>query len=78
MVKSDPTGMQAFYEHINGADIWSILKEFLTHEDANLRAKACSAIGNMCRHSSYFYSLLVMAHISNILLLYSNVSLKWL
>lgn len=35
------------------------LKDFLTHEDPNVRAKACSALGNMCRHSSYFYSSLV-------------------
>ncbi|KAL0403381.1 UNVERIFIED_CONTAM: Serine/threonine-protein kinase TIO [Sesamum radiatum] len=48
-----------FYEYINAADILEDLKHFLTHEDPNLRAKTCSAIGNMCRHSSYFYNLLV-------------------
>lgn len=51
--------MQAFYEYINGADMLEFLKHFLTHEDPNVRAKACSAIGNMCRHSAYFYSSLV-------------------
>lgn len=51
--------MQAFYEYINGACILEFLREFLTHEDPNVRAKACSAIGNMCRHSSYFYGSLV-------------------
>lgn len=51
--------MQEFYEHIKGADILELLKGFLTHEDPNVRAKTCSAIGNMCRHSSYFYGLLV-------------------
>lgn len=35
------------------------LKDFLSHEDPNIRAKACSALGNMCRHSSYFYGSLV-------------------
>lgn len=35
------------------------LKEFLSHEDPNIRAKACSALGNMCRHSPYFYGALV-------------------
>lgn len=49
---------KAFYEYINGADILEFLKHFLTHEDPNVRAKACSAIGNMCRHSAYFYSSL--------------------
>jgi hypothetical protein len=24
-----------------------------------MRAKTCSAVGNMCRHSSYFYGSLV-------------------
>ncbi|KAJ9566754.1 hypothetical protein OSB04_002720 [Centaurea solstitialis] len=56
MIVSDLARMdKAFYEHINGANILEFLKDFLTHEDPNVRAKACSAIGNMCRHSSYFY-----------------------
>ncbi|KVH88567.1 Armadillo-like helical [Cynara cardunculus var. scolymus] len=59
MIISDLARMdKVFYEHINGANILEFLKEFLTHEDPNVRAKACSAIGNMCRHSSYFYGLL--------------------
>lgn len=51
--------MQVFYEHLDGAEILQFLKDFLTHEDPNVRAKTCSAIGNMFRHSSYFYSLMV-------------------
>lgn len=51
--------IQIFYENISRADLLEPLKEFLTHEDPNVRAKACSALGNMCRHSSYFYSSLV-------------------
>lgn len=51
--------LQRFYEYIDAAEILEDLRRFLTHEDSNLRAKTCSAIGNMCRHSSYFYSLLV-------------------
>lgn len=50
---------QAFYEYINGASILEFLKEFLSHEDPNIRAKTCSALGNMCRHSPYFYASLV-------------------
>lgn len=58
-------GLQGFYEHINGASILEFLKKFLTHEDPNMRAKTCSALGNMCRHSSYFYGSLVSTdHIS--------------
>lgn len=51
--------LQAFYEHINRADLLEFMKNFLSHEDPNVRAKTCSAIGNMCRHSPYFYNLLV-------------------
>ena len=53
------SGVQGFYEYIKGASILEFLKGFLSHEDPNVRAKACSAVGNMCRHSAYFYSSLV-------------------
>ncbi|KAI3698242.1 hypothetical protein L6452_31355 [Arctium lappa] len=68
MIVSDLARMdKVFYEHINGANILAFLKGFLTHEDPNVRAKACSAIGNMCRHSSYFYSLLAKHNIISLL-----------
>ncbi|CAN1336009.1 Serine/threonine-protein kinase TIO [Linum perenne] len=60
MIISDLSRMdKAFYEHIDRASVLEILKDFLIHEDPNIRAKTCSALGNMCRHSSYFYSLLI-------------------
>jgi len=59
LISLDFVGLQGFYEHINGASILEFLKKFLTHEDPNMRAKTCSAVGNMCRHSSYFYGSLV-------------------
>ncbi|KAJ0692028.1 putative non-specific serine/threonine protein kinase [Helianthus annuus] len=68
MIVSDVARMHKdFYEHIKGADILEHLKGFLTHEDPNIRAKACSALGNMCRHNSYFYSLLAKHNIVNLL-----------
>lgn len=51
--------LQDFYESIDKAGMLVFLKEYLNHEDADLRAKACSAIGNMCRHGPYFYGPLV-------------------
>ncbi|CAN1841822.1 Serine/threonine-protein kinase TIO [Linum perenne] len=64
MIISDLSRMdKAFYEHIDRASVLEILKDFLIHEDPNIRAKTCSALGNMCRHSSYFYSLLERHHI---------------
>lgn len=50
---------QDFYVPIDKAGLVGFLKNFLSNEDHDIRAKACSAIGNMCRHSSYFYSPLV-------------------
>jgi fused-like protein len=46
---------QDFYEPIDKAGMVEFLKNFLSNEDPDIRAKACSAIGNMCRHSPYFY-----------------------
>lgn len=51
--------IQGFYEYINEASVLEYLRGFLTHEDPNVRSKTCSAVGNMCRHSSYFYASLV-------------------
>ncbi|KAL7230228.1 hypothetical protein ACSBR2_008690 [Camellia fascicularis] len=69
MIVSDLARMdKVFYEYINGADMLEFLKDFLTHEDPNVRAKTCSAIGNMCRHSSYFYSSLAKRHIVSLLI----------
>ncbi|XP_073301385.1 serine/threonine-protein kinase TIO-like isoform X2 [Primulina huaijiensis] len=69
MIVSDLARMdKLFYENIKAADILEALKHFLTHEDPNIRSKACSAIGNMCRHSSYFYGLLAKHHIIGVLI----------
>ncbi|XP_071704128.1 serine/threonine-protein kinase TIO-like [Rutidosis leptorrhynchoides] len=56
-----------FYELIDGADILQQLKAFLTHEDRDVRGWTCKAIGNMCLHSSYFYSMLAKHNIGSLL-----------
>ncbi|KAF8660732.1 hypothetical protein HU200_057474 [Digitaria exilis] len=57
MIVSDLARMSKdFYVPIDKAGLIGFLKNFLSNEDPDIRAKACSAIGNMCRHSSYFYS----------------------
>ncbi|KAK7393136.1 hypothetical protein VNO78_21601 [Psophocarpus tetragonolobus] len=69
MIISDLARMdKGFYEYIKGASILEFLKDFLSHEDPNMRAKACSALGNMCRHSAYFYSSLARHQIVGILI----------
>ncbi|CAN7045632.1 unnamed protein product [Brassica oleracea var. botrytis] len=65
MIISDLSRMdKAFYKYIGEAALLQPLKEFLTHTDPNIRAKACSALGNMCKHNEYFYTSLL----SNLLL----------
>lgn len=63
-------GVQGFYEYIKGASVLEFLKSFLSHEDPNVRAKACSALGNMCRHSAFFYSSLVSIIMKNLETMY--------
>lgn len=36
----------------------SSTRRLLSHEDPNIRARVCNLIGNMCRHSAFFYSSL--------------------
>ncbi|PON97482.1 GPCR kinase [Trema orientale] len=69
MIVSDLARMdKGFYEYINRASILEYLKGFLSHEDPNIRAKTCSALGNMCRHSFYFYSPLARYQIIGLLI----------
>ncbi|KAB2085927.1 hypothetical protein ES319_A05G429800v1 [Gossypium barbadense] len=69
MIVSDLARMdKGFYEFINGALILDTLRDFLSHEDPNVRAKACNALGNMCRHSAYFYESLARHHIIGLLI----------
>ncbi|KAI0488812.1 hypothetical protein KFK09_028651 [Dendrobium nobile] len=69
MIVSDLARMSKdFYEPIDKACLLGHLKDYLCSEDADLRSKACSAIGNMCRHSDYFYKSLAMHEIVDLLI----------
>jgi fused len=48
-----------FYEPIHNANIYNDLKVLITHSDANIRAKVCNLIGNLCRHTGFFYEKLL-------------------
>ncbi|CAL5037407.1 unnamed protein product [Urochloa decumbens] len=64
MIVSDLARMSKdFYVPIDKAGLVGFLKNFLSNEDPDIRAKACSAIGNMCRHSSYFYGPLAASKV---------------
>ena len=48
-----------FYENIHSANIYTDLKNLIVHTDASIRAKVCNLIGNLCRHTGYFYEKLL-------------------
>ena len=44
------------YEAVGEANATFHLTKLLRHEDFNVRARAANALGNLCRHSDYFYT----------------------
>jgi fused-like protein len=46
------------YKPIHQANIYKNIKALLKHKDPEIRSKTCNLIGNMCRHSAYFYEAL--------------------
>lgn len=43
------------YARLRAAGIDSSLRPLLAHPDPTVRAKACNLVGNLCRHSAFFY-----------------------
>jgi len=48
-----------FYEPIHNANIYADLNTLIQHPDAGIRAKVCNLIGNLCRHTQFFYEKLL-------------------
>ncbi|CAM9140279.1 unnamed protein product, partial [Discosporangium mesarthrocarpum] len=46
------------YPTIHTAGLHGQIRCLLGHADASVRAKACNLVGNLCRHSSFFYGTL--------------------
>eukprot|EP00191_Tetraselmis_sp_GSL018_P012506 CAMPEP_0177598674 /NCGR_PEP_ID=MMETSP0419_2-20121207/12506_1 /TAXON_ID=582737 /ORGANISM="Tetraselmis sp., Strain GSL018" /LENGTH=1263 /DNA_ID=CAMNT_0019091197 /DNA_START=454 /DNA_END=4245 /DNA_ORIENTATION=- len=46
------------YEPIARAGIYPSIRRLIGHSDAGVRARVCNLLGNLCRHSGYFYSAL--------------------
>jgi fused-like protein len=46
------------YKAIHQANIYTQVKTLLKHSDPEVRSKVCNLIGNMCRHSHFFYGAL--------------------
>jgi len=47
-----------FYEPIHQANMYKELKNLIEHKDPGVRAKVCNLIGNLCRHTGFFYDKL--------------------
>ncbi|GLC39018.1 hypothetical protein PLESTM_000827500 [Pleodorina starrii] len=46
------------YEPLAKANIYAQIRRLLSHPDAAVRSRVCNLVGNMCRHSAYFYGAL--------------------
>ncbi len=44
-----------YYPQLKRGDFLDDLGSLLEHANANVRSKACNLLGNMCRHSNFFY-----------------------
>ena len=47
-----------YYPQLKRGDFLGDIGELLEHANANVRSKACNLLGNVCRHSAYFYASL--------------------
>jgi hypothetical protein len=47
------------YELILKCNILPHIQLLLVHPDSKIRAKCCNLVGNLCKHSSYFYPYLI-------------------
>jgi hypothetical protein len=43
------------YVYIKASDACCLTVALLSHHDCTVRARSCNVLGNMCRHSSFFY-----------------------
>ncbi|KAG2493565.1 hypothetical protein HYH03_008379, partial [Edaphochlamys debaryana] len=46
------------YEPLARANIYAQIRRLLSHPDAAVRSRVCNLVGNMCRHSAFFYGAL--------------------
>eukprot|EP00615_Pteridomonas_danica_P019599 CAMPEP_0114382640 /NCGR_PEP_ID=MMETSP0102-20121206/4226_1 /TAXON_ID=38822 ORGANISM="Pteridomonas danica, Strain PT" /NCGR_SAMPLE_ID=MMETSP0102 /ASSEMBLY_ACC=CAM_ASM_000212 /LENGTH=1257 /DNA_ID=CAMNT_0001538473 /DNA_START=234 /DNA_END=4007 /DNA_ORIENTATION=+ len=50
---------EAHYRTIHNENLYVYIWRLLNHEDSLVREKVCNLIGNMCRHSAFFYKTLI-------------------
>ena len=44
-----------YYEGIHNMGIYTDLRNLIGHRESSIRAKVCNLLGNLCRHSHFFY-----------------------
>jgi fused-like protein len=47
-----------FYEDINEIQPYSDLKRLIQNSDPTVRSRVLNLIGNLCRHTNYFYQVM--------------------
>ncbi|KAG5484005.1 hypothetical protein LSCM1_05857 [Leishmania martiniquensis] len=52
-----------FYECIHRANLYDCVAALLQHSEKDLRGKTCTLIGNLCKHSDFFFEPLKKNHI---------------
>lgn len=55
---TQPVCVGAIIDTPTGFRLPGLCYRLLAHPDPGVRARACNLLGNMCRHSAYFYSAL--------------------
>ena len=59
---------QRHYPAIARAGVCDRVGRLLTHDDPGVRARTCNLLGNMCRHSGYFYERIARRGVLNSLI----------
>ena len=59
---------QRHYPAIARAGVCDRVGRLLTHDDPGVRARTCNLLGNMCRHSGYFYERIARHGVLNSLI----------
>jgi len=52
---------EVHYKALHSENLYFVVWHLLGHGEGSVRAKACNLIGNLCRHSAFFYKTLVTA-----------------
>lgn len=52
---------EVHYKALHSENLYLVVWHLMGHGEGSVRAKACNLVGNLCRHSAFFYKTLVTA-----------------